>query len=138
MNDREFAPVPAIPAPPDPPPDSSAPPPVTAWPVRIAFALLVPLGFYAETCAGYFATACRPLDLGTNLSWALFVIAVIPFVARVPFVLGYLAIVGAVFAIPERPRIVRNRNRFALWLAVIVPTVAAIAGAIVPTRCTLF
>jgi len=138
MNDREFAPVPAIPAPPDPPPDSSVPPPVTAWPVRIAFALLVPLGFYAETCAGYFATACRPLDLGTNLSWALFVIAVIPFVARVPFVLGYLAIVGAVFAIPERPRIVRNRNRFALWLAVIVPTVAAIAGAIVPTRCTLF
>jgi hypothetical protein len=53
-------------------------------------------------------------------------------------VLGYLAIVGAVFAIPERPRIVRNRNRFALWLALIVPTVAAIAGAIVPTRCTLF
>jgi hypothetical protein len=138
MNDREFAPVPAIPAPPDPPPGSSAPPPVTAWPVRIAFALLVPLGFYAETCAGYLATACRPLDLGTNLSWALFVIAVIPFVARAPFVLGYLAIVGAVFAIPERPRIVRNRNRFALWLALIVPTVAAIAGAIVPTRCTLF
>jgi hypothetical protein len=143
MSDLDFTPVPAIPVPevPASPSPLSAPRPPGAGAgrfARLAFAVLVPLVLYAEAGSGYFTTACRPIDVATNLGWGLFILIALPAVMPIPFVISYLVLAGGTLAIPRGARAVRIRNRVAVGLAVVVPIAASIVGAIAPTRCSLF
>jgi hypothetical protein len=106
--------------------------------MRIAFALLVPLGLYVEAGSGYFATACRPFIITDNVMWGWLFLIVFAVVRPVPFVISYLAVAGSILATPRSARAVCIRNRLAIGLAVVVPIVALIAGGIAPAHCTPF